>query len=130
MIFFLLPTSLSQRLIKRNSHMAQLAVQFGEFAAQAGHIAAGRQIHQVPQPARAPLDLALPARPSTGGEAQSRQEDIAAHGVLQAGGDDLLTLVEQPPEQWLVRHCRRYTPNPGVLTGRPSSVALQPRRGF
>jgi hypothetical protein len=79
----------------------QLAVEVGDLVAQPGHVAARRQIDQVPDAPALALEVAPGARLRASGESERIQERAAAHRLLQAGADGALSGVEGLPEQRL-----------------------------
>src|SRR3954447_14767787 len=75
------------RPVERCVAPPQLAVEVGDLAPQPRHVAARRQVDEVPDAPAGALEVAPCPRLGAGGEAQGVQEPPAARGVLQARAD-------------------------------------------
>jgi hypothetical protein len=105
---------LDQRLFEGDGHPPQLAVELRDLPAQVRHVAARGEVHQMPQPLAAPLQVAAHACLGARREAEPLEEGVAAHRALEPGAHGLLCLVEHPPQQRLDGHMPASTRKPAA----------------
>ena len=115
--------ALGERPLQLHGHLAQLAVEVGDLPAQAPHVAARRQVDEVPDGAAARLDLAAHARLRPRRQPERVQERVAAHRLLHPGGQRAFGGVERLEPQGLAgRHARRLPRSRGATRGSPRTL--------